>query len=221
MAVEFPNRNLSQQCTYSVVYLKNDTTAHICQLTSTLHLIRTSKLTLKSTPTQGTTKTMTPSHSIHIQIHTLTQKSTMPPKGRTSKTPTPQHVNLPTKTKKEQIANQRRVMNRSTLASAIHRGRQHLVTMKLLLIKITIKIQDVVALQNRRRVIVRSGLMSSFHQGGQHKLVTTKLITLRVLWNLRQIIHPAPMLAFRPGKQRLLMITTLLQSPLQKLILPL
>jgi hypothetical protein len=56
------------------VYLKNDTTAHIRQLTSTPHLIRTSKLTLTSTPAQGTTKTTTPSHSIHIHIHTLTQK---------------------------------------------------------------------------------------------------------------------------------------------------
>ena len=50
MAVEFPNRNSSQRCTDSIVYLKNDTTAHICQLTSTPHLIRTSKLTLTSTP---------------------------------------------------------------------------------------------------------------------------------------------------------------------------
>jgi hypothetical protein len=74
------------------VNLKNDSTAQICQFTSTLHLIRTSKLTLTSVPTQGTTKTMTPSHPIHIHIHTLTQKSTMPPKGQT-----PKNTNTPTR----------------------------------------------------------------------------------------------------------------------------
>ncbi len=95
------------------------------------------------------------------------------------------------------------------------------MTTKLLLIKITINIQDKVALQNQRRVIVRSASTSLFHWGRQYKLVTTKLIILRVLWILRQIIHPAPTLAFRPGKQCLLTITTLLQCPLQKLILPL
>ena len=50
MADEFPNRNSSQRCTDSVVYLKNDTTAHVRQLTSMPHLIQTSKLTLTSTP---------------------------------------------------------------------------------------------------------------------------------------------------------------------------
>ncbi len=110
MAIEFPNRNSSQRCTNSVVYLKNDTTALICQLTSTPHLIRTSKLTQTSTPTQGTTKMTTPSHPIHIHIYTFTQKSTMPPKIRTpknTKTPTPESTN---KNKKEQIANCRRMI---------------------------------------------------------------------------------------------------------------
>ncbi len=93
MAVEFPNRNLSQRCTNSVVYLKNDKTAHIRQLTSTPHLTQTSKLTLTSTPTQRTTKTTMPSHPIHITTSThSTKKSTMPPKGRTLKnTNTPTH----------------------------------------------------------------------------------------------------------------------------------
>ncbi len=134
MAIEFPNRNLSQRCTNFVVYLNNDMTAHIRQLTFTLHLIRTSKLILTSTPTQGMTKTTTPSYPIHISTSTHSpKKAPCHLKDERPKTPTPQHVNLPTKTKKEQIANRCCVIIQSTLASAIPWGRQHLVTTKLLL----------------------------------------------------------------------------------------
>jgi hypothetical protein len=67
-------------------------TAHIRQLTSTLHLIQTSKLTLTSTPTQGTTKRQR-HHipSISTSTHSP-KKSTMPPKGQT-----PKNSNSPTR----------------------------------------------------------------------------------------------------------------------------
>ncbi len=93
MAVEFPNRNLSQRCTDSVVYLKNDTTAHICQLTSMPHLIQTSKNEHWHPRSHKEPQKRWCHHipSISTSTHSP-KKSTMPPKGWT-----PQNTNTPTR----------------------------------------------------------------------------------------------------------------------------
>ncbi len=130
-------------------------------------------------------------------------------------------MNLPTKTKKRTDRKSPPPDNLINVGVSNPSGEAAPGDNEAAINKITINIQDAVALQISRRVIIRSALTSSFLWGGQSKLVTTKLIILRVLWNFRQIIHPAPTLAFPPGKQCLLTITTLLQCPLQKLILPL